>query len=195
MIELIMSAYDASPLQISGIPTAFLHERYDIDATCELPITKEHLPYLLQRLLSERFHLSIHRESKEQLVFALVPGKGGARFHKTSQDGGKPVLRQSGHSFTFTNADMSNLVGVLSQLTGRKVVDRTGLHDQYDFTLTYAPDRDGAGREGSDVSPEADGSPNSVFTAVREQLGLNLEPQKSQVEFIVVDRLERLMPN
>jgi uncharacterized protein (TIGR03435 family) len=88
---------------------------------------------------------------------------------------------------------MSNLVGVLSQLTGRKVLDRTGLRGQYDFTLSYAPDRGGTGRES--VSLAADSLPDSVFTSVREQLGLNLEAQKSQVELIIVDRLDRLIPN
>jgi Protein of unknown function (DUF3738) len=73
-------------------------------------------------------------------------------------------------------------------------LDRTGLRGQYDFTLSYAPDRGGAGREGSNVSPAADSFPESVFTALREQLGMNLEAQKSQVEFIVVDRLDRLIP-
>lgn len=198
--ELIMAAYDVSPLQISGIPSAFLQERYDIEAKCEQPITKEQLPHLLQVLLAERFHLSIHRELKEQPVYALILGKGGPKLHQTSHEGGKPSLRQSGYSFTFTNAAMSNLVGTLSQVTGRKVLDRTGLSGQYDFTLTYTPDRGGAGREGSTASPGADSIPDSafpdsVFTALREQLGLNLEAQKSQIEYIVVDRLDRLIPN
>ena len=195
MVELIMSAYDVPPLQISGIPSAFSQERYDVYATCEHPITKEQLPHLLQQLLAERFRLSIHRESKEQTVYALVPEKAGPRLRETSHEGSKPSLRQSGYSFTFTNADMAKLVGVLSQLTARKVVDRTGLRGQYDFTLSCAPDRGGAGREGSDISTAADGFPDSVFTALREQLGLNLEAQKGQVEFIVVDRLHPLIPN
>jgi uncharacterized protein (TIGR03435 family) len=194
MVELLMSAYDVSPLQISGIPSSFSGERYDIEATCEQPMAKEQLPHMLQVLLAERFHLSIHRELKEQPVYALIVGKGGPKLHAASQEGGKPGLRQSDHSFTFTNAAMSNLIGVLSQVSGRKVVDKTGLGGQYDFTLSYAPDR-GTGREGADVSPAADGFPESVFTALREQLGLNLEAQKSQVEFIVIDRLDRLVPN
>lgn len=117
-----MFAYDVPPLQISGIPSAFSQERYDVQATCEQPITNEQLPHLLQVLLAERFHLSIHRESKEQTVYALVLGKAGPRLHETAHAGGKPTLRQSGHRFTFTSAGMSNLVGVLSQLTGRTVV-------------------------------------------------------------------------
>ena len=131
MLELIMSAWDVSPPQVSGIPSTFFLERYDIGAACEEPVTKEQLPHLLQVLLAERFHLSVHRELREQPVYALVAGKGGPRLHETSHEGGKPGLRQSGYSFTFTSAEMSNLAGVLSQLTGRKVVDRTGLTGQY----------------------------------------------------------------
>lgn len=185
MVELIMSAFDVSPLQISGIPGGFSQDRYDVYATCEQPIAKERLPHLLQLLLTERFHLSIHRELREQTVYALAPRKASPRLHESSHEAGNPTLRQSGYAFTFTSADMSKLVGVLSQLIGRKVVDRTGLRGRYDFTLRYAPDRSDAG----------DRLPDSIFTAVREQLGLNLEPQKSQVEFIVVDRLDRLIPN
>lgn len=183
MVELLMYAYDVSPLQISGIPGAVSQEKYDLDATCEQPMTKEQLPHLLQLLLEERFHLSIHRERKEQTIYALIPGKGGARFQETQHGSDPPELRQSGYRFTFTNASMSNLVGVLSQITGRKVVDETGLHGHYDFTLGYDP------------TATADGLPDSVFTALREQLGLNLETRRSPVEFVIVDHLDPLIPN
>lgn len=186
MIELIMSAYGVSPLQISGIPSALSQDRFDIEATCDRPTTQEQIPHLLQELLAERFHLSVHRESKEEPVFALVLGKGGPKFHESSQQGGKAGFTQRGYRFRFTNAEMSTLTGVLSQVSGRKVLDETGLHGQYDFTLSYAP---------NPANAAADGLPDSVFTALREQLGLNLEAQKSQVEFIIVDRLDRLIPN
>jgi uncharacterized protein (TIGR03435 family) len=195
IVELFMFAYDVSPLQISGIPSVVSQERYDVEATCEQPMTKEQLPHMLQVLLEERFHLAVHRELKEQPVYALILGKGGPKFHESSNEGVKPTFRQSGNSFTFTNAPMSMLIDVLSQVTGRKVLDRTGHRGHYDFTLSYAPNRGGAGREESNLPPTADSAPDSVFTALREQLGLNLEAEKSQVEFIVVDRLDGLVPN
>ena len=184
IVELILFAYEVSPLQVSQIPSAFSETRYDIDATCGEPMRKEQLPHLLQALLAERFHLSVHREQKEQSVYALVPAKGGAKLHRTTRDGDQSSLRQSGHSFTFVNASMADLVGVLSQLTGRKVVDRSGLSGRYDFILSYAPDAGGTGS-----------LPDSVYTSLREQLGLNLETQKAPVEFIVVDHIEQLIPN
>jgi uncharacterized protein (TIGR03435 family) len=195
LMALLMFAYDVSPLQVSGGPGALFQERYDIEATCEEPMTKEQLPRLLRSLLEERFHLSIHRELKEQPVYALIVGKGGSRLRETTHGSDQPGFTQVGHSFTFTNATIANLIGVLSQVAGRKVLDKTGLSASYDFTLSYAPDNDGAGRDGSNVSPPADSFPYSVFTALREQLGLDLEPRKSQIELIVIDHIDPLTPN
>jgi len=189
LMALLMFGYDVSPLQVSGVPSDFFQKRYDIEATCEEPMTKEQLPHLLRSLLEERFHLSIHRELKEQPVYALIVGKGGSKLHGTTHESEKPGLRQAGHSFTFTNADMSILISVLSQVTGRKVLDKTGLRGQYDFGLSYAPERSDASGDGSDRFPE------SAFTALREQLGLDLESQRSRIEFLVVDHIEPLVPN
>jgi uncharacterized protein (TIGR03435 family) len=189
LMALLMLAYDVSPMQVSGVPSVFLEKRYDIEATCEEPMTKEQLPHLLRSLIEERFHLSVHREVKEQPVYALIVGKGGPRLHETTHESEKPGFRQDGHSFTFTNATIENLLVVLSQVAGRKVLDKTGLSGHYDFTLGYSPDRGTVPGDGSDSLPE------SVFTALREQLGLNLEPQRSPIEFIVVDHIEPLRPN
>jgi len=194
MFALLMFAYDVSPLQVSGFPSALTGQRFDIEATCDRPMTNEQLPALLRGLLAERFHLSVHRELKEQPVYALIQAKGGPKLHKPADYDAKPDLRQNGHSFRFINAPMSSLVSVLSQVTGRKVLDKTGIGGQYDFTLSYSPETSGAGREGA-TSPPADGFPTSVFTALREQLGLDLEGQKSQIEFLVIDRLDPLIPN
>ena len=188
LMALLMFAYDVSPLQVSGIPSAFFQERYNIEATCEEPMKKDQLPHLLRSLLEERFHLVIHRELKEQPVFALIVGKGGSKLRETTHEGEQPGLRQVGHSFTFTNAKMTNLISVLSQVAGRKVLDKTGLSAQYDFTLTYAPDSEG-------VAPAAGSFPDSVFTALREQLGLDLKPQRAEIGFIVFDHIEPLIPN
>ena len=185
LMALLMFAYDVSPQQVSGVPNAFFQGRYDIEATCEEPMTKEQLPHLLRSLLEERFHLAVHRELKERPVYALIVGKGGSKLRETTHESEQPGFRQVGHSFTFTNATMANLIGVLSQVAERKVVDKTGLSGEYDFTVSYAPDRG----DGSDRLPE------SVFTALREQLGLDLEPQRSQIDFIVVDHIEPLIPN
>ena len=62
---------------------------------------------------------------------------------------------------------------------GRKVVDQTGIAGAFDFTLSYS------------ANDGVDGAP-SIFTALQDQLGLKLEPQKGQSEVLVVDHAERV---
>jgi len=68
----------------------------------------------------------------------------------------------------------------LSTLLGRTVVDKTGLSGAYDIELTYAPDP-------IPGQPDSEPAGPSLFTAIREQLGLKLEAGKGPVEVIVVD--------
>jgi uncharacterized protein (TIGR03435 family) len=85
---------------------------------------------------------------------------------------------------------------VLSQTLGRTVVDKTGLTGSYDFSLTWTPDQSlrnaGGGPQGGppegDAAPDASGP--SLFTALQEQLGLKLEPQKGAVDVIVIDHID-----
>jgi uncharacterized protein (TIGR03435 family) len=77
---------------------------------------------------------------------------------------------------------------VLALPLGRTVVDRTGLEGPYDLEVTYAPVV--AGAVGADL-PDAP----SLFTALREQLGLKLDPHTERVEVLVVDRIERPTEN
>jgi uncharacterized protein (TIGR03435 family) len=74
---------------------------------------------------------------------------------------------------------MPALALALTRPAGRKVVDQTGIAGAFDFTLTWSAD-DGV-----------DGAP-SIFTALQDQLGLKLEPQKGQTEVLVVDHAERV---
>lgn len=66
----------------------------------------------------------------------------------------------------------------------RPVVDRTGLTGEFDVDLNYVPEA-----QGPAIAP-TDGGP-SIFTALREQLGLKLESQRGPVDVLVVDRAER----
>ncbi len=62
---------------------------------------------------------------------------------------------------------------------GRVVLDKTGLPGGYDFELQFT--QDGA---------PTDSGP-SLFTAIREQLGLKLESTKEPVDFFTIDHAER----
>lgn len=79
----------------------------------------------------------------------------------------------------------------MSQALARPVLDQTGLSGVYDFKLESVMPPDGAPVPTDDptIPPSVEGP--SIFSAVREQLGLRLEARKGPVEVFVIDRLER----
>jgi uncharacterized protein (TIGR03435 family) len=79
---------------------------------------------------------------------------------------------------------MNGFAEVLRYLSGRPVVNRTGLSGAFDLDLTYSPDPDAGFRGGP---PPATNAP-ALFTALREQLGLRLESGRGAVDVLVIDR-------
>ena len=90
--------------------------------------------------------------------------------------------------FIFVGSPISLFASVLALPLGRTVVDRTGLEGLYDLDVTYAPVAPGA------VAADLPDAP-SLFTALREQLGLKLDPHMERVEVLVIDRIERPTEN
>ena len=81
---------------------------------------------------------------------------------------------------------LSTLAGSLGSPTGRVVIDKTGLKGNYDVTLRYV----------DMPSPNAPpGTPPELFTALQEQLGLKLEPDRASLKILVIDRIERPTEN
>jgi uncharacterized protein (TIGR03435 family) len=159
-------------------------------------MTKDQALRMLQTLLADRFNLTVHRETREQPIYALVIAKGGPKLHESSEEALVPVIQKRANGgFVNRGAPMSTLTVVLSQQVGRTVVDKTGLKGRYDFSLEYERRRAGRGDpDDPEPAPSPDGLP-SVYTALQEQLRLKLESQKGPVEFIVVDHAEKPSAN
>ncbi|HWB83900.1 MAG TPA: TIGR03435 family protein [Bryobacteraceae bacterium] len=87
--DLIAQAYKVKPYQITG-PDWIGGQRFDILAKLPEGASKDEVPMMLQALLEDRFKLSVHRESKEHAVLALVVGKGGPKM-KESAAAPKPI--------------------------------------------------------------------------------------------------------
>jgi uncharacterized protein (TIGR03435 family) len=83
--QVLAKAYDVKSYQVTG-PSWLDTERYDIVAKVPDGVAKEQIPAMLQALLAERFHMSIHRESKEQSVYAIVVGKGELKLKKYDEN-------------------------------------------------------------------------------------------------------------
>jgi uncharacterized protein (TIGR03435 family) len=107
LMQLICKAYDVKAYQVSGpswLKTVGLSaQRFDIVANLPEGATKEQVPQMLQALLAERFKLVIHRQSKDQAVYAMVIGKGGLKIEESqppaaSPDGAAPNPAVTGSS-------------------------------------------------------------------------------------------------
>jgi uncharacterized protein (TIGR03435 family) len=172
---------------------------------------------MLQSLLADRFHLKVHIDTKEMPVYALVATKGGPKVKASAppQDDGAPPPNtaltpdqmpktppRGGMRFSMsstkaevnatdgTMAQLANILTSLQDTAGRVVIDRTGLTGKYDWKLTWAPTRMNGAPLKEDNGTETQGDAPGLFTALEEQLGLKLEPQKGPVQVVVVDHVE-----
>src|SRR5581483_4357453 len=91
---------------------------------------------------------------------------------------------------------MSYFTWFLAQLPmlDRPVIDETGLPGFYDFNFEWTPEAPKMpGADGSDTGPGAEGP--SLFTALREQLGLRLDAKKGPVQIMVIDHIDKPTEN
>jgi uncharacterized protein (TIGR03435 family) len=258
--DVLAQAYSVKRHQISG-PAWLDAERFDIIAKVPDGTPKEQIPAMLQNLLADRFKMSVHRETKEQPVYALVTGKNGPKLKKAEESGGAPeaavpygappshgpggallprkgtmMMNSNGH-LEAKGITLAQFSDMLSNLLDRPVVDMTGMQGDYDIALDISPEElvgmkrafaagrgpggpgsggpgpDGhvtagqgpvgpgpagpgaagpGGRGPGDSGPAPESAPSaSIFTAV-QQLGLKLESRKAPVEYIVVDKAEKV---
>jgi len=192
---LIATAYDVNFDQISGGPDWLGSERYDVEAKPDRLTTTQQIRLMIQNLLAERFGLMLRHETREMSGFALVPDKGisKVRVHDGPEvDFG--IRPGDKGQVVFTGVSMRRFSLFLSMRLGRTVVDKTGLTGAYDFELAWAPDEP-QHDEGPESPAQPDPSGASIFTAVREQLGLKLVSEKGPVEFLNITHVERPSAN
>lgn len=201
---LIAAAYDLNPQAISGGPAWVDSEHFDVLAKTPgavRPNLDEQMA-MLRDLLKDRFKLSFHREPKQLSIYALSVAKGGAKLKESTvmpdatPEGPPPlvfVLSPMVVRLPARYATVSEFASVLQRSPlDRPVVDRTGLSGRYDFDLEFAPDE----RLWAGILPRPENSDlPDLFKAVQEQLGLQLEATKGQVDALIIDRIERPSEN
>jgi uncharacterized protein (TIGR03435 family) len=201
--------------QIVGGPAWINTELYDVTAKAEGNPTADTLRLMLQSLLADRFKLRTHIEKRDSPVFALglarsdgklgsqlTPGTVDCSAHRgdapppdatppppampecgfrvsvsvpqPQPDGTRPP---SHFAMIAKGVTMEQLTKELSTIgpVGRIVLDRTGLAGGFDVNLTFETD--------------------SIFTSIREQLGLKLDSTTAPVDFLVIDAAEHPSQN
>jgi len=196
---LISFAYDISQDQILQGPAWVDSERYDVVAKPDRSsgASDQSMAAIRRRtqaLLADRFQLSLHKETRELPIFALVVDKGGPKNLQTPK-GNSPDLVSNGHHVACLAASMEFFAKAFLMGQVHKVVlDRTGIQGQFDFAMDWSPD-DLPARTAGETNTAYDPSGPSLFVALREQLGLKLEPSRGPVEILIVDRAEKASDN
>ncbi len=200
--------------KIEGGPAWINSERYEINAKAESDASPEMMMGpMMHALLEDRFKLKLHRETREVPVYALTVAKGGPKL-KPFREGsctpsydnprvpGQPPVCKARASSKGPNLLAIDRQGMtLDEFSGlvltasafgfkfdRPLVNKTGLAGRFDFHLEFAIDDVRAAASSDAVGP-------SIFTAVQQQLGLNLDPVKGPAEFLVIDHVERPSEN
>jgi uncharacterized protein (TIGR03435 family) len=196
--DLISWAYNVKPWEVEAGPawagTGIRKDRSSLDTTTsrfdiaakaegDASRSPEEFRQMSRSLLSDRFQLAMHRETRETPVYALVIDKNGPKFRESGADA-RGVMRMNGRGkVTASGGTMAQLVAWFSNANGvdRPIVDQTGLAGHYDFTVEWSNPLAG---------DSLDSSAPSIFAAMREQLGLRLEPRRAPLEVFVIDHAE-----
>jgi uncharacterized protein (TIGR03435 family) len=200
--DMISFAYSLHPRQIAGAPSWMETELFDIQATPEpagMPNVKQ-IQTMLQKLLTDRFKLTFHRDKKELSVFVLTLGKSGPKLiASTGDSNGPPGLGFGGLGTMFAqNANMGDFAATLqSTVLDRPVVDQSGLAGRFDFQLKWTPDDSQFPGLKGQLPPARDDveAQPDLFTALQQQLGLKMEATKAPVGVIVIDTVQKPTEN
>jgi uncharacterized protein (TIGR03435 family) len=218
---LIEWAYTIEPFRLVGGPKWVSGDRFDIqakDPESDKYVSYDETQQMMRSLLEDRFKLAVHHETRESPAYFLVVSKAGIKAPETPDHSCYMVTRSS------TPADIGNqpicgamrgrsghmegkristeiLAKNLERVLGGVVFDRTDLGKHFfDVSLTWMPmkglnlDRPELPNNPAPLTTDTLALP-SIFTALREQLGLEIKSHKAPVDVLVIDHVEYPTPN
>jgi uncharacterized protein (TIGR03435 family) len=192
--ELIFEAYQVPYSRITGGPSWIDFDEFDVEAKSEAPAAPAQVRAMLKTLLTDRFSLRLRSVPKEGSVYVLTVDRGGSKLKKFKA-GDPPGNSPAPFRFVSDLAEFADRLSTMLTIplesdptkpsmargTPTPVLDRTGLAGTYDIA----------------VSPKAEPGDDAFAMwqrTLREQLGLRLEAQKAQVDTLVIDRADRVLP-
>lgn len=193
-------------LRVLDEPNWLKSDRFDIAARYALPARsgkrtqaemlqdQKEMDLRLRSLLEDRFHLRVHRETRNLPVYELVISKPGllkqgncAEKCRTSEFGEKGTdLTIDGEGMNVTE-----LAGTVSMVLNRPIIDKTGLTGTFDVHLKWTPEPGEVG----DPNTPFEKSSGSIFSVLQEKLGLRLRNAAGPVDVLVIDRVEKPSAN
>jgi uncharacterized protein (TIGR03435 family) len=213
---LLEFAFGYPPSRITGLTGWALSERFDIAAKADPaePLSQAGFAAMVRTLLVDRFGLKTHTETRDAPVYELrlerADGRADPRLIENTREdcrrlaNGEPPPQappaaggprcggtMSAGFLGAVGLRMTQLATTLTRLVDRPVVDRTGLTGVYDFELTFRPEQSWWASTMPLGIDRLDPNAPSIFVALREQLGLKLEPARDAVDMLVIDAIAR----
>lgn len=187
--RLIADAWNLQLSQVTG-PAWLDRNEYDIEARPAADATREQRESMLRGLLAERFSLKQHSETRAMRVYELTVAKNGPKIKPAEirPAAGGETQPAAGFHFHGEMRQFADLLAVQFSIPAAErpdmpvraggpvipVIDKTGLHGDYDFSV--------------DTHPEIGTDSFAAWQrALNDQLGLKIESSKGEVEVIVVD--------
>ena len=203
----------------ANLPEWVMTDRYAIEARADGVSTKDQMRLMMQSLLTERFGLKAHFETRTFPAFAMElvnPGKTGPKLRPHSEGvpceetpATNPPVRNDkafppvcdayvaymgvnrAMKLGSRNTTLDLMAGGLAGISrlDRPLVNRTGLEGRYDFTLEFAPEPNAGPGTTGDAASDPMGP--TFMQALKDQLGLKLESVKADFPFLAIDHIER----
>ncbi|HVW09363.1 MAG TPA: TIGR03435 family protein [Bryobacteraceae bacterium] len=185
--KLVRVAFGVENNRILGTPGWADTLTYNIEAKTAggVEVTRENLPALLLPLLTSRFGLQFHRDTRQASEYDLEVAKDGFKLQPDTGDAKSRMSENSNGASSMMSATklpLNALAAALARYLERPVVDKTGIAGDYNFHLKWSSDQ-----ALDPVNP-------SIFAALQE-IGLRLVSTKGPVEVISVDRVEEPSEN
>ncbi len=168
MIEM---AWDAKPYQVTG-PDWIQQDTFEVEARVPPGTPTSTVLQMLRSLLLDRFHLRLSVEERTTKVLALTVSGKGVKLRRTEE----PATSVGGGTYSVISSAMSmgDLAQRLSRRLEKPVIDKTGLDGRFGVSLTWKPDSE----EGT--------ATDSLFRALRDELGLEITSQNAPIQSYVV---------
>lgn len=188
--RLIAEAWHCQINQVIG-PPWLDHNEYDIEARGPAVASSEQTSLMLRSLLSDRFHLKEHSDTRQMRAYDLTVSQGGPRIQPIQS--GTAVTAGPGFHFRGDMRQFADLLAIQFSIPAADspsvpakaggspipVLDKTGLQGIYEFSVDLRPE---LGTDGF----------TAWKRALEEQLGLKIESRKADVAVVVVDDVAKI---
>jgi uncharacterized protein (TIGR03435 family) len=168
----------------------------------------EQIRVMIRKLVADRYGLKFHHDKRDMSAYVLTVGKDGNKLKPTQIQGNLPGIGirpgTGGITLNMVNATIGDFTGFLQILVlDRPVVDKTGIQGRYDYQCTFTPDDSQFGghpppmpAQGNNGSTDtATAAAPSLYDALQQELGLKLSAEKTAVDVIAIDHVEKPTPN